>query len=199
MPLCGVPYHAASAYITRLVEKGYKVAVCEQVEDPKSAKGIVRREVVRVITPGLVRDEENLKAGENNYLACLTAGPDALGLAFLDLSTGEFYIGEFPGREALLAAAGGLVFRELLVAGTFPDPVLVKMLEAQMPSVCVNTIDAAGFEPGQADEILERELAASVLEKSGLHKLPAAKIAAAEILRYVKACLLYTSPSPRDS
>ena len=187
VPLCGVPYHAASAYITRLVEKGYKVAVCEQVEDPKSAKGIVRREVVRVITPGLVLDEENLKAGENNYLACLTAGPDALGLAFLDLSTGEFYIGEFPGREALLAAAGGLVFRELLVAGTFPDPVLVKMLEAQMPSVCVNTIDAAGFEPGQADEILERELAASVLEKSGLHKLPAAKIAAAEILRYVKA------------
>ncbi|MDD4091175.1 MAG: DNA mismatch repair protein MutS [Smithellaceae bacterium] len=187
VPLCGVPYHAASAYITRLVEKGYKVAVCEQVEDPKNAKGIVRREVVRVITPGLVLDEENLKAGENNYLACLTAGPDALGLAFLDLSTGEFYIGEFPGREALLAAAEPLAFRELLVAKTFPDPVLVKMLEARMPSVCVNTIDAAGFESGQADEVLERELAASVLETSALRKLPEAKIAAAEILRYVNA------------
>ena len=69
VPLCGVPYHAASAYITRLVEKGYKVAVCEQVEDPKSPKGIVRREVVRLITPGLVLDEEHLNAGENNYLA----------------------------------------------------------------------------------------------------------------------------------
>ncbi|NLA42418.1 MAG: DNA mismatch repair protein MutS [Smithella sp.] len=187
VPLCGVPYHAASGYITKLVEKGHKVAVCEQVEDPKSAKGIVRREVVRVVTPGLVLDEESLKAGENNYLACLTAGPDALGLAFLDLSTGEFYIGEFPGREALLAAAGGLAFRELLVAGNFPDPALIKILEAQMPSVCVNTIDAAGFEPGRADEILQRELEAAVLEKSGLRNFPAAKIAAAAILRYVNA------------
>jgi DNA mismatch repair protein MutS len=187
VPLCGVPYHAASAYITRLVEKGYKVAVCEQVEDPKNAKGIVRREVVRVITPGLVLDEENLKASENNYLACLAAGPDALGLAFLDLSTGEFYISEFPGRDALLAASGPLAFRELLVDRNFPDPALVKMLEARMPSVCVNTIDAAGFEPGQADEILEKELDAAVLEKSGIRGFRAAKNAAAGILRYVNA------------
>jgi len=187
VPLCGVPYHAASTYITRLVEKGYKVAVCEQVEDPKSAKSIVRREVVRVITPGLVLDEENLKAGENNYLACLAAGPDGLGLAFLDLSTGEFYIGEFPGRDALLAAAGGLAFRELLVAKSFPDPVLIRMLEAQMPSLCVNPLDAADLEPGQAQEILEKELAASVLETSGIRNFHAAKNAAAEILRYVNA------------
>ena len=69
VPLCGFPYHAASTYITKLVEKGFKVAICEQVEDPKKAKGIVKREVVRVITPGLVLDDENLAAGENNYLS----------------------------------------------------------------------------------------------------------------------------------
>ena len=77
VPLCGFPYHAASGYITKLVDKGYKVAVCEQVEDPKNAKGIVQRAVVRVITPGLVIDEENLNASENNYLACISAGGQA--------------------------------------------------------------------------------------------------------------------------
>lgn len=95
IPLCGFPYHAASAYITKLVEKGFKVAVCEQVEDPKNARGIVKREVIRVITPGLILDEENLKSGENNYLACVALVQQTLGLAFLDLSTGEFQIGEF--------------------------------------------------------------------------------------------------------
>ncbi len=83
-------------------------------------------------------DEENLKAGENNYLACISSGRDALGLAFLDLSTGEFQIGEFSSRDALLAAVSGLDFKELLISRTFPDPVLMKMLEAQMPAGCVN-------------------------------------------------------------
>ncbi|PKN05999.1 MAG: DNA mismatch repair protein MutS, partial [Deltaproteobacteria bacterium HGW-Deltaproteobacteria-7] len=138
VPLCGFPYHAASAYITKLVEKGFKVAICEQVEDPKNARGIVKRDVIRVITPGLVLDEENLKAGENNYLACIASGRDTLGLAFLDLSVGEFQIGEFASRDALISAMGGLDFKELLISKSFPDPVLTKMLEAQMPAGCVN-------------------------------------------------------------
>lgn len=187
VPLCGFPYHAASAYIAKLVEKGFKVAVCEQVEDPKSAKGIVKRDVIRVITPGLVLDEENLKAGENNYLACLAGSREALGLAFLDLSTGEFQAGEFTGRDALLAAAGGLAFRELLIAGSFPDPVLVKLLEAQMPAGCVNMLDRTAFDPDRTDEILERELASDVLARSGLQGRGAAKTAAAAILNYVSA------------
>jgi DNA mismatch repair protein MutS len=187
VPLCGFPYHAASAYIAKLVEKGFKVAVCEQVEDPKSAKGIVKRGVIRVITPGLVLDEENLKAGENNYLACLAASREAFGLAFLDLSTGEFQAGEFAGRDALLAAAGGLAFRELLIAGPFPDPVLVKLFEAQMPAGCVNLLDRTAFNPDRADEILEGELSADVLARSGLQGRQAAKTAAAAILNYVSA------------
>ena len=187
VPLCGFPYHAASAYITKLVEKGFKVAICEQVEDPKNAKGIVKRDVIRVITPGLVLDEENLKAGENNYLACIASGRDTLGLAFLDLSIGEFQIGEFASRDALISAMGGLDFKELLISKTFPDPVLTKMLEARMPAGCVNYIDATGFEPGFADEILDRELEACVLTKSNIKDRLAAKIAAAVILRYVNS------------
>jgi len=107
VPLCGFPYHAASSYISRLVEKGYKVAVCEQVEDPKKAKGIVKREVIRVITPGLLLDPENLQAGENNFLAGLSFNQNKYGFAFVDISTGEFQISEFPGREAFLAALAG--------------------------------------------------------------------------------------------
>jgi len=187
VPLCGFPYHAASAYITKLVEKGFKVAICEQVEDPKNAKGIVKRDVIRVITPGLVLDEENLKAGENNFLACISYDRTSLGLAFLDLSTGEFQVGEFSGRDALLAAVGGLDFKELLISRTFPDPVLTKMLEAQLPAGCVNAIDETSFESGQIDEILNRELDADVLEKSKIKDRAAAKIAAAVILRYVNS------------
>ncbi len=187
VPLCGFPYHAASGYITKLVEKGYKVAVCEQVEDPKNAKGIVRRAVVRVITPGLVVDEENLKASENNYLACISAGRDSMGLAFLDLSTGDFQIGEFASREALLAAASGLDFKELLINKSFPDPALLKMLEANRSATLVNRIDDAEFEPSRVDDVLRRELSAEVLEKSKVMENPAAKTAAAVILAYVNS------------
>jgi DNA mismatch repair protein MutS len=98
VPLCGVPYHAASAYISRLIAKGYKVAICDQVEDPRQAKGIVRREVTRVVTPGLVLDAENLEADHNNFLLSL-APPDPhegsrYGLAYVDISTGDFRIAE---------------------------------------------------------------------------------------------------------
>jgi len=187
IPLCGFPYHAASTYITKLVEKGFKVAICEQVEDPKNARGIVKRDVIRVITPGLVLDEENLKASENNYLACISSSRDALGLAFLDLSTGEFQIGEFVSRETLLAALGGLDFKELLISRAFPDPVLLKILEAQIPAGCINYLDETRFEPGEADAVLDRELEASVLTKSKIKEHPALKTAAAAILRYVSS------------
>ena len=98
VPLCGVPYHAVSGYISRLIAKGYKVAICDQVEDPRQAKGIVRREVTRVVTPGLVLESENLEADHNNFLLCL-APPDPqegsrYGLAYVDISTGDFRIAE---------------------------------------------------------------------------------------------------------
>src|SRR4030042_6194637 len=99
VPLCGFPYHAVAGYIAKLVEKGFKVAICEQVEDPKLAKGIVKREVIRVITPGLVMDADNLNAGENNFLAALYLAENTIGLAFLDISTGEFRVTDGADRE----------------------------------------------------------------------------------------------------
>lgn len=89
-PMCGVPYHSADSYIARLVAKGYKVAICEQVEDPRLAKGLVRREVVRVITPGTITDDKVLPEKGNNYLAAIMPQQDRYGLAWVDVSTGEF-------------------------------------------------------------------------------------------------------------
>ncbi|MFZ3105471.1 MAG: DNA mismatch repair protein MutS, partial [Smithella sp.] len=185
VPLCGFPYHAASAYITKLVEKGFKVAICEQVEDPKKAKGIVKREVIRVITPGLVLDEENLAAGENNYLACLFAHKDTLGLAFLDISTGEFQISEFTGREFFFTAIAGLDFKELILPRDFPDKILLKTLETQMPELRINYLEDDCFQTAMVQDTLNQIFPPEVLMSSRIKEYPAAMKASGAILSYV--------------
>src|SRR5206468_4598684 len=99
VPMCGVPYHAAENYISKLIRKGFKVAVCEQTEDPRLAKKLVRREVTRVVTPGTAADS-SLNSEENNFLAAVTQTTDRAGFAALDLSTGEFRATEFQGADA---------------------------------------------------------------------------------------------------
>lgn len=109
IPMCGVPYHSAATYINRLVSKGYKVAICEQVEDPKLTKGIVKREVVRVITPGTVLDETVLNEKDNNYIAAICCDGDRYGLAVADITTGEFKVTSIP-----VTAGGGQIEDELM-------------------------------------------------------------------------------------
>src|SRR5450755_268441 len=99
IPMCGVPYHAAEGYISKLIRRGFRVAVCEQVEDPRLAKTLVRREVTRVVTPGTAIDS-SLNAEENNFLAAVATVGDCVGFAALDLSTGEFRATEFAGASA---------------------------------------------------------------------------------------------------
>ena len=96
-PMCGVPYHSCEAYIQRLVEKGYKIAICEQVEDPASAKGIVKREVIKIITPGTVLEDTMLDEGKNNYLCAISFNKDGFGLCFVDASTGELHLTDVTG------------------------------------------------------------------------------------------------------
>jgi DNA mismatch repair protein MutS len=100
IPMCGVPHHAAAGYIARLVRKGYRVAICEQTEDPAKTKKLVRREVVRVITPGTAIDPQLMEAGESVYLAAVCGSGANYGAAFLELSTGEFRVTEASGHEA---------------------------------------------------------------------------------------------------
>src|SRR5215210_7494327 len=100
IPMCGVPHHAVAGYVARLIRKGFRVAICEQTEDPSKTKKLVRREVVRVITPGTAIDPQLVEAGETVYLAAVCGAGDTFGAAFLDLSTGEFRATEVNGADA---------------------------------------------------------------------------------------------------
>lgn len=117
-PMCGVPYHAASVYISRLIDKGYKVAICEQTEDPKLAKGMVKREVVRVVTPGTVVDEELLDEKNNNYLAVIYTGTDGKsGFSVSDISTGEIYTAEIGSKDEVLNEIARFSPKEIIANG----------------------------------------------------------------------------------
>ncbi|MBI4238322.1 MAG: DNA mismatch repair protein MutS [Deltaproteobacteria bacterium] len=120
IPLCGIPIHAADGYVAKLLAAGKKVALCEQVEDPKQAKGVVRRDVVRVITPGAVLDAEGLNAREHNYLAALVVDHARYGLAVIDISTGEFRATEFGSLAAAREEIDRIGPRELLVPSELP-------------------------------------------------------------------------------
>lgn len=113
-PMCGVPFHSASVYIAKLIAKGYKVAICEQVEDPKQAKGIVKREVIRIVTPGTVVDEELLDEKTNNYLAVIYAKDGVYGFAVSDISTGEVYTTEVRGEDEALSETARYEPKEIL-------------------------------------------------------------------------------------
>jgi DNA mismatch repair protein MutS len=117
-PMCGIPYHAAESYISKLVDRGYKVAVCEQVEDPATAKGIVKREVVQIITPGTISNGTMLNEKENNYLASVFMDDTGLGFSYCDISTGEWFVTEFPPtepREALYNELARIGTREIIL------------------------------------------------------------------------------------
>ncbi|WP_281975549.1 DNA mismatch repair protein MutS [Halobacillus litoralis] len=123
IPMCGVPYHSAENYIRQLIEKGFKVAICEQVEDPKTAKGVVRREVVQLITPGTVMEGSMLNEKENNYLASLSAFPDgSYTVSYNDLTTGENSVALIPGGfDAALSELYSRPVKEVVVASDFQD------------------------------------------------------------------------------
>src|SRR5579862_9459747 len=120
IPMCGVPYHAAENYIARLIQKGYRVAICDQMEDPRLAKKLVKREVTRIVTPGTAMNSQVLRSHENNYLAAVIANGSRAGLAHVDISTGEFRATEIDladipavletlnAREAVVPAGAGL-------------------------------------------------------------------------------------------
>lgn len=116
MPMCGIPYHAAEAYISRLIEKGHKVAICEQVEDPALAKGLVRRDVIRIVTPGTVLESSMLSDKTNNYLMAINQEKNKYGMAFIDASTGEFKLTDFDSVDELLDEIKRIDPAEILIS-----------------------------------------------------------------------------------
>ena len=143
VPLCGVPYHAATPYIGKLLDAGCKVAICEQVEDPKLAKGVVQREVVRVVTPGTVTDGEALDASDNSFLVAIASGKRGYGLALADVTTGEFRFARLADTAALWDEIARIRPREALFAAT--DEKLAEQLEKDFPAVHRSPVSALAF------------------------------------------------------
>ncbi len=189
IPMCGVPYHAVSAYVGRLVQQGWKVAICEQVEDPRQAKGVVKREVVRVVTPGVQLDDAALDASSGAFVLALCPTPTALGAAWLEATTGEFSLIEWEGGdrwERLRDDMGGTPPREILVArGAELPPWLQDRRQAE-GSIPRSELDPADFDPGTARRDLLRHFDVLTLEAFGCERSPAATAAAGAALRYVR-------------
>ncbi|KAF5056025.1 DNA mismatch repair protein MutS [anaerobic digester metagenome] len=182
IPLAGVPYHAADSYVARLVRKGYRVAIAEQMEDPKKAKGLVRREVVRVVTPGTLVDGAMLESPRARYLMALAPFPERLGIALLDASTGEFSAYAVPageGRSAVLAELARRSPEEVIVPAGYEGPIL----EVLGPDETVVTRAAdAAFDRGAAQALLGHRL-----QDEGATPDPVAVAAAGAALAYAEA------------
>jgi len=202
VPMCGVPYHAADGYIAKLIRKGFKVAICEQMEDPKVAKKLVRREVTRVMTPGTAADS-SLGSEENNFLGALARVGDRVGFAALDLSTGEFRATEFAGedaarrvqeeltqlrpRELLYASAAPLFEAESSSSELMTGKRTTQRLGATLPGCAETPLDDWIFAADHAIPILENHFGVLSLEGFGLAGKPAAAAAAGAILYYVRS------------
>ncbi len=187
VPLCGIPYHAVSSYLAKMIKAGFKVAICEQVEDPKEAKGVVRREVVRVVTPGLVTDEQLLDDKDNRYLAAICQKGKSWGLSLLDLSTGEFLVSEREELAALLDELGRLAPSEtLLPEEGGEDSRLATELLAYLPQSCLTRRPAGGFQPETARQGLLEHFRVANLAGFGCEELKAGIGAAGGLLLYLQ-------------
>src|SRR5262249_40258102 len=183
IPMCGVPHHAVDGYIARLVKKGFRVAICDQVEDPRKAKGIVKREVVRVVSPGTFTDVNYLEAREPAFLMAIAPG-DVTGVALLDVSTGEFSAAEYAGADGVQALADEIAVlrpRELVVpAGG------VERLGLQSAAVPATTLDDWAFDAERARRTLLDQLRAGGLEGFGLERRAGAVRAAGALVHYLR-------------
>ena len=174
-PMCGVPYHSADAYIARLIAKGYKVAICEQMEDPALAKGLVDRDIIRIITPGTVMTSSMLEEGRNNFICAVYRDSAGTGLCFCDISTGECSVTSFTGPEAdehLYNELGRFTPREAMLSdGAYSDGALVDFLVKRLDCRCENGGEAR-FRLDAARTAAEKQFSA------GLDALPAGDDAA---------------------
>jgi len=185
IPMCGVPYHAAEGYIARLIRRGFRVAICDQMEDPRFAKKLVKREVTRVVTPGTAIDTQVLEPRQNNYLAAVVMRQDAAGLALLDLSTGDFRSTEFVGAGAAARLRDELESvrpSELLLASGTESP----LGSRPGSNVTETPLDEWAFTEEYGSRLLRDHFRVATLAGYGLEGHPCAVAAAGAILHYVR-------------
>ena len=181
-PMCGVPFHSVDAYIARLVAKGYKVAICEQTEDPTTAKGLVQRDITRIVTPGTVTESCMLDENRNNYMACLYAQADRYGLAFCDVSTGAFFVTQCADSASAVSELGRFSPVEVMRGGEDCRESAINEALFSRLRCCVDEQLPADFSMEQAEELLQAHFDAS-LSQLGLTGLPNAVMAAGSLLK----------------
>ena len=184
-PMCGVPFHSADGYINRLVKKGYKVAICEQMEDPKLAKGIVKREVIRVVTPGTNIDMNSLDEAKNNYLMCIVYIGDRYGIATADVTTGDFFVTEVDSERKLLDELNRFSPSEIICNEPFyMSGIDVEDLRERL-GIAVSALESWYFGDELAKETLLSHFHVHSLEGLGLMDYDCGVIAAGSMLKYL--------------
>ncbi|MCM1538283.1 MAG: DNA mismatch repair protein MutS [bacterium] len=184
-PMCGVPFHAAETYINRLVTKGYKVAICEQVEDPKLAKGMVKREVVRIVTPGTNVDNQFMDEGKNNYLMAVVYLENQIGISIVDVSTGDYFLTEVEDTKRLLDEIYKYLPSEIICNDAFTlCGVDLNDLRGRL-HICVNRLEPWYFDEDACKKALMKQFRVHVLTGLGIDDFPNGTVAAGAIMLYL--------------
>lgn len=183
VPLCGIPYHAADGYIARLLANGKKVAICEQVEDPKLAKGVVRREIVKIVTPGVLMEEDGLVANQNNYLLAINSLPDgSFALAICDASTGDFRATMLKNVGVLAQEMARIEPREVLIPRSLSEDQLFLRLKSSLASAMITVLDDPHFDAAAVKDVLTEGVAKEAYSAVG------AVISYLKLTQKVEAC-----------
>ena len=181
IPMCGVPHHSSRSYVAKLIESGCKVAVCEQVEDPKKSKGIVKRDVVRVITPGSVVEELDIESDRNLYMAAVVSGDHVYGLAHVDLSTGDFRVTEVREWRELFDELGRIEPAELLLYES--DPLIENR---ELARYRIEVLKSTEYDRNRSELILKEQLGVKSLAGFGCENMKEGTAAAGSIAQYLR-------------
>ena len=181
-PMCGVPYHSVDAYIARLVQKGYKVAICEQMQDPATVKGLVERDITRIVTPGTVTESCMLDESRNNYMGCIYSQGGRFGLAFCDVSTGAFFSTVCADAQSVASELGRFSPSEVIRFGEDTHCDVINDALFRRLSCCVDEGKAEQFDLEKSEELLQRHFGASITEL-GLGGMSTAIIASGSLLQ----------------
>ena len=185
-PMCGIPYHAVDSYLNRLVSKGYKVAICEQVEDPKTAKGIVKREVIRVVTPGTNLDTQGLDETKNNYIMCIVYMADRYGLSVADVTTGEYLVTELDSQTKLMDELYKFMPSEIVCNEAFYMSGLDMDDLKNRLHMAIYSLEAWYFDDALCRETLQEHFKVASLEGIGLSDYECGMIASGALLKYLE-------------
>ncbi|MGH7799478.1 MAG: DNA mismatch repair protein MutS [Thermodesulfobacteriota bacterium] len=198
VPLCGVPYHSAEPYVAKLLQHGHKVAICEQVEDPKFAKGIVERKVIRILTPGVILDTEKLDSKSNNFLASIYFDGKSYGFSYADISTGEFRTSSFSTLDELLDELAHLEPKEILLTEELYQNDELSSFFSLGWDPLLTRIDSYIWDLDRAREHLEEKLASKTLEAFGLENHPESIAACGALVHYLKEIQIEDKPPLED-